>query len=126
MTKITRTLAMTGIAVAAGLTMGAGPASATPATTATSANAASSSDHHFDNGRVVGYYRTAGLCARSGKIGEIRHKWDDSDCDFVRRGFHHGQWQLTVSWDRHGNGHDKGRHDDDRHDNGHKGPHDKM
>ena len=104
MNKTTRTLAMSGIAIAAGLTMGVGPASAAPGTTSAGTGAASSSDHRWDNGRVVGYFRTASACYRMGRIGEIRHKWDDSDCDFVRRGFHRGQWQLTVSWNRHGNG----------------------
>jgi hypothetical protein len=122
MNKTTRTLAMSGIAVAAGLTMGVGPASAAPATTSTTTNAASSSDHRFDDGRVVGYYRTASACFRAGKVGEFRNKWDDSDCDVVRRGFHRGQWQLTVSWDRHGNGHHGNDWDDKgNRGNGHRG-----
>ncbi|HEY0000549.1 MAG TPA: hypothetical protein VGB74_08850 [Actinoplanes sp.] len=135
MNKTTRTLAMSGIAVAAGLTMGVGPASAAPGTTAagsttsaastTSAGfgAASSSDHRWGNGRVVGYFRTASACVRMGKIGEFRHKWDDSDCDFVRRGFHRGQWQLTVSWDRHGRPFGQGNDNHGPKGGGHKDDH---
>jgi len=100
MNKATRLLVMTGTAVAAALTMGAGPASA--ATTA-----AAPGPHHD---RVVGYFRSPIACERAGRVGELRDRWDNHDCNRVRFGFHRGQWELTASWGHgpFGHGHDHG------------------
>jgi hypothetical protein len=107
MNKATRLLAMTGMAVAAGLTMGAGPASAAT----TTAVKAPSHD------RIEGYFHSRLQCERVGHFGELRNKWDDHDCSPVRFGRHRGDWQLEVSWHRGPFGHDRG-HDHD-HDHGH-------
>lgn len=98
MNKATRVLTMTGMALAAGLTMGAGPASA--------ASAATAPGWHHD--RVVGYFRSPIACERVGRIGELRDRWDNHDCYRVRFGFHRGQWQLTASWGHGPFGHDHG------------------
>jgi hypothetical protein len=87
MNKATRLLAMTGMAVVAGLTMGAGPASASTTTAAK----ASSHDH------VEGYFNSRTQCERSGRIGEMRNRWDSHDCDLIHFGRHRGDWQLSVS-----------------------------
>ena len=89
MNKATRLLAMTGMAVAAGLTMGAGPASAAPATPAPG------------HGHVQGYFDNPLACQRAGRVGELRDRWDEHDCNKVRFGLHRGQWALQVSWDQH-------------------------
>ena len=123
MNKTTRMLAMTGIALAAGLTVGAGPASAAPAAPAAPATASVQADHKFkpSNDKFMGYFRSPSACIKTGRIGKLRHKWDSFDCDRVSRGSHRGQYSLTVSWDRRGpvvhghvNQHDNNRHDDKR------------
>jgi hypothetical protein len=99
MNKVTRTLAMTGIAMAAGLTVGVGPASASPAGPAPSAPTA---DHKFKKDKLVGFYRSPRACVQAGELGERRHKWDDYDCDRVQRGVRRGWFSLTASWDQRG------------------------
>jgi hypothetical protein len=98
MNKATRLLAMTGMALAAAVTMGAGPASA--------ATKAPAPGPHRD--KVVGYFRTSGMCERAGNVGELRNKWDDHNCDRVRFGFHRGMWELTASWGHGPFGHGHG------------------
>jgi hypothetical protein len=99
MNKATRLLAMTGMAVAAGLTMSAGPASAASATPAPGPG----------HDRVQGYFGNPIACQRAGRVGELRDRWDDHDCNKVRFGLHRGQWALLVSWNSHhgpfGHGH---------------------
>lgn len=103
MNKVTRMLAMTGMALAATATMAMGAASAAQAAPAKKAVSASASDHHFGNRtRVIGYYRNAFICHRVGSIGERRDRWDDYDCYRVRVGFHRGAWVLVAKWDRRG------------------------
>jgi hypothetical protein len=102
MNKATRLLAMTGMALVAGVTMGAGPASAS--TTTSAAAHAPSSD------RVEGYFHSRLQCERVGRFGELRNKWDDHDCNRVRFGRHRGDWQLEVSWHRGPFGHNHGGH----------------
>jgi hypothetical protein len=97
MNKATRFLAMTGMALAAAVTMGAGPASA-----ATKAPAP------FGHDRTVGYFRSPMACEHAGRVGELRDKWDDHNCDRVRFGFHRGEWALSVSWGHGPFGHDHG------------------
>jgi hypothetical protein len=118
MNKATRLLAMTGMALAAAVTMGAGPASA--------ATKAPAPGPHRD--KVVGYFHSAGACQRAGRIGELRDRWDSHDCGRVHFGFHRGMWELTASWGHGPFGHDHGGfpmpgpfgHDDDHgHDHGH-------
>jgi hypothetical protein len=101
MNKATRLLAMTGMAVAAALTMGAGPASASTATAA---------KDHGGHDRVVGYFHSRLQCERSGRFGEMRDRWDRHDCNLVRFGRHHGDWQLSVSSHRGPFGHDRPTH----------------
>jgi hypothetical protein len=98
MNKVTRLLAMTGMAVVAGLTMAAGPASASTTTAAKPAG----------HDRVQGYFHSRMQCERSGRFGELRDRWDRHDCDLVRFGRHRGDWQLSVSSHRGPFGHDRG------------------
>lgn len=102
MNKATRLLAMTGMALVAGVTMGAGPASAS---TTTAAKAPSSD-------RIEGYFHSRIQCERAGNFGEMRNRWDDHDCSPVRFGRHRGDWQLEVSSHRGPFGHDHGDHGD--------------
>jgi len=123
MNKATRVLVMSGMALFAGATMGAGSASASPKSPDAPAPTvqAAKTVHGWDNDRVVGYYYNRGICFRIGHLGEIRNRWDDFSCDYQRRGFHRGQFELSVSQDRRGGdwndrnrGHDRDRGDDRR------------
>jgi hypothetical protein len=100
MNKATRILVMTGMALVAGATVGAGPASAstaTPAAPSTTTKAAAKAD--WD--RTVGYFRNPTACRIAGAIGERRGQWDDSYCVRVGGGFRRGLWALQVSYDNH-------------------------
>ncbi|NMO55102.1 hypothetical protein HH310_28440 [Actinoplanes sp. TBRC 11911] len=118
MNKTVRMLALTGAAVAAGLSLGVAPASATPAATASASVQADHksddrrddrrNDNRRDNDRKSdhrdqfkkhsqGYYRTLGACTKVGKVGKVHKKWVSFDCGKVRRGFHRNQWELTVT-----------------------------
>jgi len=121
MNKLTRVLAMTGMALVAGATIGAGPASAAPA----GAPSTPQSADHWSPGheRVVNYYRSRMDCNRAGHLGEMRNRWDSHDCRQVRGGFRRGWWALVVSWDHRGRDHDqRGLDQHDQHDqhDGHK------
>nr|WP_296067797.1 hypothetical protein [uncultured Actinoplanes sp.] len=102
MNETVRMIALTGAAVAAGLSFGVGPASAAPAAPAPMAAASVQVDHRGPEVRskVVGYYRTPGECVKAGRIGEFRKKWDGFSCDKVRRGFHRNHFALTATWKR--------------------------
>ncbi|WP_250009568.1 hypothetical protein [Actinoplanes sp. M2I2] len=105
-----RVFAVTGLGVLAGLTIGAGPAQASPATTQTDAKpGAGQTQQHRDRDGVVGYYRTLGACDLAGRVGEHFGRWDDYDCDLIRVGFRRGVWALEVErddwWRRVGHGH---------------------
>jgi len=140
MSKATRMLAMTGMALVAGATMAAGPAAASSsaaqgATSATQQQAGNHGDR--DREWVAGYYRSRLQCERVGRIGERFDRWDDYECDRVRRGFR-TFWRLEVERDWHGGGHwnnggghwnngggdwnNGGGHDHDGGWNGHDGP----
>ena len=122
MSKATRMLAMTGMALVAGATIGAGPAAASTSTAqgTTSGTQGTQQTANANRGHdwVEGYFRSRGLCERVGFIGERRGRWDDYDCDRVRRGFR-SLWRLEVerhwrgSWhnwsDGNGNWNDRGR-----------------
>ena len=128
MSKATRMLAMTGMALVAGATMAAGPAAASSsaaqgATSATQQQAGNHGDR--DRDWVAGYYRTRLQCERVGRIGERFDRWDDYECERVRRGFR-VIWRLDVERDWHGGGdwdhHNGGGHwdnDDDNDGGGH-------
>jgi hypothetical protein len=130
MNKATRMLVMTGMAIAAGVTFSAGPASAasaTPASPDSKAATQSAKDWGHDRSRIIGYYSNPFVCHRIGNFGERRGRWDDHTCFRVPFGFHRGDWALRVSWDRHGGfwggGHDHdnwgGGHDHDNWGGGH-------
>ena len=122
MSKATRMLAMTGMALVAGVTMAAGPAAASSSTAqgATSAKQQQAGNHgDRDRDWVAGYYRSRLQCERVGRIGERFDRWDDYECERVRRGFR-VIWRLDVERDWHGGGHHGGGHDWDN-GNGHHG-----
>jgi hypothetical protein len=92
MNKASRRLAVTGMALIAGLTLGAGPAAAsssTPTPTSTQ-QAAPSAD------RVIRYYPSLRSCLRAGRIGVITRQWRTFDCDRVFWGLHRGWYALDV------------------------------
>lgn len=131
MSKATRMLTMAGMALVAGATFTAGPAAASTSTAQGTTAAKQSTQQVADNGRgrdwVVGYYRTRGQCLRVGYIGERLNRWDDFDCERVRRGFR-SFWVLEAERDWHGGGHWNGhgngngnRWDNDDDDRGHGG-----
>jgi hypothetical protein len=101
MNRITRLLALTGIGLAAGISIGAGPAQAASAAGADSSSrttAAAKADWNDDE--TVGYFSSRIRCERAGRIGEIRDRWEDYDCNRVRFGFHRGDYALEVQYDR--------------------------
>ena len=131
MSKATRMLAMTGMALVAGATMAAGPAAASSSTAqgTTSATQSTQQQAKTDRGRdrdwVAGYYRTRLQCERVGRIGERFDRWDDYECERVRRGFR-VIWRLDVERDWHGGGDWDNHHgggnwdnDNDHHGGGH-------
>ena len=106
MSKATRILAVTGMALMAGLTLGAAPAMASSSTSTTTTTAEQSSPQAD---RSEGYYRSRRDCERAGRWGERRGRWDDYDCDYVWRGRRHGWWELNVDYGWGGGGdHDGG------------------
>jgi hypothetical protein len=100
MNKATRTLAMTGMALIAGLTLGVGPASAASSTTATNTTATRTAPQ-ADRDRL---YPTLRSCLRAGRLGEIYGRWDSFDCNRIRWGSYRGWWELDVDWDWDGHG----------------------
>lgn len=110
MNKATRMLVMTGMAIVAGATFSAGPASAASASPAPSPSKTATQgtkDWGHDRSRIVGYFSNPFTCNRAGRIGEWRNRWDDYNCFRIPFGFHRGDWALRVSWDRPGfPGHD--------------------
>jgi hypothetical protein len=120
-------LAMTGMALVAGATFASGPAAASTSTAqgTTSATQSTQQQAKSHGGRewVAGYYRTRMQCERVGRIGERFDRWDDYDCERVRRGFR-PIWRLEVERDWHGGGHWDGHNGghwdgDDHHGGGH-------
>ena len=104
MNRITRMLAISGLGLVAGVTIGAGPAIAATNTGQSAANNSASGVQVRAGDRLVGYFDTRFECERAGRIGERFGRWDQSDCFPVRHGFHHGGWALVVSWDNDGHG----------------------
>jgi hypothetical protein len=111
-------LAITGMAMIAGATIGAPAMAAAPSAAGTTATAtpaaATQAQVQARRDRVVGYYRSRSSCEWAGRIGERRGHWDDYDCSRVHWGFRRGWWALEAQWDNHGNG-----HWNDGHGNGH-------
>ncbi|MBM2614490.1 hypothetical protein JIG36_02810 [Actinoplanes sp. LDG1-06] len=106
MNRVTRLLAIAGLGLGT-VTIAAAPAQAATGTAqgaSSTTSSASSSYRGWDDDEVVGYFRSLRTCERVGRIGEIRDRWDDYDCDRVRGGFGRGAWVLTVedwndNWD---------------------------
>jgi hypothetical protein len=87
-------LAVTGMALCAGLAFGGAPAmaSSSSATTTTVKLA------DLNPARTVGYYPTRWACERAGQRGERFGSWDDYDCYRSGWGFRDGGWVLDVSY----------------------------
>ena len=128
MSKATRMLAMAGMALVAGATFSAGPAAASSSTAQGTTAAKQSTTQKADANRgrdrdwVAGYYRSRGQCERVGRIGERFDRWDDYECDRVRRGFR-TLWRLEVERDGRGNGHWNNGHGKGNWGGGHGGGH---
>src|SRR4051794_28301060 len=97
MNKATRMLAVTGMALMTGLTLGAGPAAAASSSSATTASTTKSSAQTQADRRVQ-YFRSEGACERAGRLGRIHGRWIDWDCDHIRVGFRRGFWVLDVEY----------------------------
>jgi len=108
MNGITRLLAITGIGLAAGASIGAGTAQAATGAghDGTHRVAARAGAHWNDDNDIAGYFDSPILCERVGRIGELRDRWDGYNCYPIRFGFHRGAWALEVSYgdDRGGDG----------------------
>jgi hypothetical protein len=126
MNRVTRALAVSGVAVAAGLTMAAGPALGSPSAPAAPV-AVSPADQPGATTQVVrqpkfrerihDYYRSPRTCHRVGRAGVWQERWVRYQCFQVWRGFHRGDWALKVyyGWNF------KHRDFHDGHDNSHHG-----
>jgi hypothetical protein len=101
MNRVTRLLVMAGIGLGVAVTAGAGSAQAATSTTTstTATTSAAGQAYGWDDDEVVGYFRTLRECERVGRIGEIRDRWEDYDCDRVGGSFNRGAWVLEVSDD---------------------------
>ncbi|GAA0496444.1 hypothetical protein Ade02nite_17150 [Paractinoplanes deccanensis] len=108
MKAATRILTIVGLSLVTGVTM-AGPAQAATAGSSSQGTTQTQVRPWDDDDDVVGYYDTRRQCERAGWRGERRDWWVDFDCDLVRRGWHRGDWKLTVDRD---DDHDD---DDDHH-----------
>ena len=111
MNKVMRSFLMTGVAVAAGLTMATAPAAAQAAPSDAKADAkpvASKSHDAKRRDRIVGFYRSPRTCHKIGRSGVWRDNWEKYQCFQVWRGFHRGDWALKVfyGWNWHQDGND--------------------
>ena len=98
MNKVMRGFAMSGLAVAAGLVVSAGPAaasSAAPSAPSAAKGKAPAASPAKMRSRVLGFYRNPRDCHRDGQRGEFRRQWTDHDCIPVRERFRRG-WALKV------------------------------
>ncbi|GLY00569.1 MULTISPECIES: hypothetical protein [Actinoplanes] len=112
MSKLTRALVLTGVAVTAGLSV-AGPAAASSATAPAVSDRSQAAGpagqgkpagqagqgKPADRERFIGFFPGPRTCERYGREGEWRHRWDDYECFYVRRGPHRGEWGLKAFWD---------------------------
>ncbi|MEU4688851.1 hypothetical protein [Actinoplanes sp. NPDC023714] len=98
MNKLTRTFVMTGVAVAAGVTMAAGPAAASSASPSTpsadNAKTTAKQDARPRRERIYGVYRSPRTCERVGRAGVWQDRWENYRC-FRTGGFRSG-WALKV------------------------------
>src|ERR1700712_4339394 len=105
MNKATRMLAIAGMALAAGATVGIGASPAMAASSSTGSSTHSASQARPAD-RIVGFYRSYGICDRIGDIGEWQGRWDDHDCYRLGGGSRRGWYALSVSYDwNNGNNH---------------------
>ncbi|HET6480120.1 MAG TPA: hypothetical protein VFG35_08800 [Actinoplanes sp.] len=93
MNRVARLLAVTGLALGTAVAIGAVPAQAATGTTQGASNQARP---YWDDDETVGYFRSRHTCERVGRLGEIRDRWDDYDCERVRRGHYRDAWRLEV------------------------------
>ncbi|GIF05582.1 hypothetical protein [Actinoplanes siamensis] len=105
MKKAIRGYAMSGLAVAAGLVVGAGPAAASSTSAAIpgAPSGAAPATEDWSHSPVVGFYRTLGACHLEGERGAFRKQWIDFDCVPLRADLRRG-WLLKVDYgqDFHG------------------------
>jgi hypothetical protein len=123
-------LAMAGMALVAGATFSAGPAAASTSTAQGTTAGKQSTQQQAGTGHgrewTEGYYFSRRQCERVGRIGEIRNRWDDYDCERVRRNFR-TIWRLEVERDRNGHWGNGGNGWNNRdHDNNRRGDHDRK
>lgn len=128
MKTATRILALAGAGLMSGAVVGAGPAHAATFTGQAPTVSTASQAQADDDDDVIGYFWSRRVCERVGRAGEWADRWEDYDCEYVRWGYHHGQWRLEVDrgWDWDGPGDDHhgggGGHDGDG-GGGHDGDH---
>lgn len=115
MKNVTRYVMVLGAGLAVTATLGVAPAQAA-GSVAPAPAMVQPRDHDDDDDDVVGHYRTRRVCELVGRIGERRDRWEDYDCDRVRRGEDRGLWRLTVERDHDWWDDDDRDHDDDRRD----------
>ncbi|WP_229069965.1 hypothetical protein [Actinoplanes sp. DH11] len=114
MNKLTRTLVMTGVAVATGATMAAGPATASTTSTARpaapqqaeSGKSTAQKQDHRGRDRIIDTFRSPRTCHKVGRMGVWQDRWERYRC-FPVRSFHRGGWALKVyyGWDGGHHGH---------------------
>src|SRR4051795_5613042 len=105
MSKATRTLALTGMALVTGSMLGIAPAAASPSTIQGSGASTQGAQQQAASprDRVHDYYRTFHQCRWAGERGEHRGWWYDYDCYRVRWGHWQGWYALEVHQDRNDN-----------------------
>jgi hypothetical protein len=124
MKTATRILALAGAGLMSGAVVGAGPAQAATSIRQAPAGLSASQAQGDHDDDVIGYFWSRRACERVGRAGEWADRWEDHDCEFVRWGYHRGQWRLEVDrgWDWDGPGDDHhgggGGHDGDHHGDG--------
>jgi hypothetical protein len=110
MKSVTRFAVLLSAGLAVGASMGVAPAMASSATP-TAVQVQQPRDRHDDDDEVEGYYRSERICERVGRFGERRDRWEDYDCERVRRGENRGLWRLEVErrdwWDDDDRDHDR-------------------
>src|SRR4051812_42774966 len=105
MNKATRMLAIAGMALAAGATIGASPAMAASSNSSSSTTVAAQAK---PADRIVNYFHSRGLCYAVGYQGVRRDQWEDFSCFPIRHGFRHGWYALSVDygWNNNWNNND--------------------
>ncbi|GAA1620111.1 hypothetical protein [Actinoplanes couchii] len=102
MKNVMRTLALSGMTLAAGALLGISPAQAAPAA-AQSAGTVSVQSGWDDDEYVADYYDDRSDCERAGRFGYQRGYWDDYYCTYAS-GSWDGSWALVVEeyrrWNR--------------------------